>query len=121
MLDYEMVLEEEAFPFEEEAIAVHEKNLELMSVGVYNAWIEKSLGKLAGLMPGRYAKFEESSGLILSIEKYAYTVPVISESVSDPTGIEGATESLDPQLQPNSANELESARADHSDATLAAG
>jgi tetratricopeptide (TPR) repeat protein len=73
--DYELVLEEEAFPFEEKAIAVHEKNLELMAAGVYNRWIEKSLGRLAELMPGRYAKFEASSGFIDSIDRYGYRSP----------------------------------------------
>ena len=68
--DYEMALEEEAFPFEEKAIEVHEKNLELMASGIYNAWIERSLGRLANLVPGRYAKFEASSGLIASIDTY---------------------------------------------------
>ena len=75
LADYELVLEEEAFPFEEQAIEVHEKNLELMSVGVYNDWIEKSLRKLAQMMPGRYAKFEESTGPITSIDEYAYRTP----------------------------------------------
>jgi TolA-binding protein len=75
MRDYELVLEEEAFPFEERAIEVHQKNLELMAGGVYNSWIEKSHAKLAELMPGRYAKFEASSGWITSIDTYAYRAP----------------------------------------------
>jgi len=58
---FEMALDEEAFPFEEKAIGVHEKNMELLRAGVYNEWTEKSLGKLAGLVPGRYAKHEASS------------------------------------------------------------
>ena len=74
-LDYELVLEEEAYPFEERSIEIHEKNLELMDSGIYNAWIEKSLGKLAELMPGRYAKFEWSSGWIDSLDRYAYEAP----------------------------------------------
>ena len=73
--DYEMVLEEEAFPFEEKSIRVHEKNLELMAAGVFNAWIEKSLARLAVVMPGRYAKFDASSGLIQSIKTYTYRTP----------------------------------------------
>lgn len=73
--DYEGVLEEEAFPFEEKAIAVHEKNLELMRTGVYNGWIEKSLGHLAQRMPGRYAKPEESSGPLDSLSVYSYRSP----------------------------------------------
>ena len=41
--EYEDALDEEAFPFEEKAIKVHEKNLELMSGDhLYNSWIEKS-------------------------------------------------------------------------------
>jgi TolA-binding protein len=75
MQDYALVLEEEAYPFEERAIDVHQKNLELMTTGVYNAWIEQSLEKLASLMPGRYAKFEASSGPIDSIDRYAYQTP----------------------------------------------
>jgi tetratricopeptide (TPR) repeat protein len=75
LLEYELVLEEEAFPFEEKAIGVHEKNLELMNSGVYNGWIEKSLAQLGELMPGRYAKYEESSGLIPSVDHYAYQAP----------------------------------------------
>jgi tetratricopeptide (TPR) repeat protein len=78
--DYEMALEEEAFPFEEKAIEVHEKNLELMAAGIYNPWIEKSLGELAILVPGRYAKFEASSGLIASLDSYKYRIPRTLES-----------------------------------------
>jgi tetratricopeptide (TPR) repeat protein len=74
--EYELALEEEAFPFEEKAIDVHEKNLELLRAGVFNAWTERSLGKLAELMPGRYAKNEMSSGFLGAIDSYAYRSPV---------------------------------------------
>ncbi len=74
--DYEEVLEEEAYPFEEQAIDVHMKNLELMAAGIFNVWIEKSLSRLAILMPGRFAKFEESSGLIEAVESYSYRTPI---------------------------------------------
>jgi hypothetical protein len=74
-----MVIEEEAFPFEERAIDVHEKNVRLLAVGVYNAWIQSSLDKLAVLMPGRYAKYEASSGFVGSIDKYAYRTPISAE------------------------------------------
>ena len=74
--EYELALEEEASPFEEKAIDVHEKNLELLQAGVLNAWTEKSLGKLAELMPGRYAKNEMSSGFLGAIDVYAYRLPV---------------------------------------------
>ena len=79
MVDYEMVIEEEAFPFEERAIDVHEENVGLLAVGVYNAWVQSSLDKLAVLMPGRYAKYETSSGFVGSIDKYAYRTPISAE------------------------------------------
>jgi tetratricopeptide (TPR) repeat protein len=65
---FEMDLDETAFPFEEKAINVHEKNMELLHAGVLNEWTEKSLSKLTGLMPGRYAKHEMSSGFIGAID-----------------------------------------------------
>jgi tetratricopeptide (TPR) repeat protein len=120
MQDYEMVLEEEAFPFEEQAIEVHEKNLELMAGGIYNSWIEKSLGKLAELMPGRYAKFEASSGLIASIDSYAYRLPKTAETAAEETEVGAGTDSGDPASQPDSAIEVESAQEDHAGQTVAA-
>ena len=91
LLDYEDVLEEEAYPFEEKAIEVHQKNLELMAAGVFNRWIEKSLERLAVAMPGRYAKFEASSGFVESVESYVYRKPnvaiaaVVAEATDGPT------------------------------------
>src|SRR5881628_1544684 len=76
MAEYEAALDEEAFPFEEKAIHVHEKNLELLRKGVFNAWIEKSLGRLAVMMPGRYAKPEVSIGFLGAIDSYVYRLPV---------------------------------------------
>jgi tetratricopeptide (TPR) repeat protein len=61
---FEMDLDETAFPFEERAINVHEKNMELLHAGLFNTWTEKSLTRLTELMPGRYAKHEMSSGFL---------------------------------------------------------
>jgi hypothetical protein len=72
---FETALDEEAFPFEEKAIGVHEKNLEMLRAGVFNEWTEKSLGRLAELMPGRYAKREISSGFLVDIDSYTYASP----------------------------------------------
>jgi Tfp pilus assembly protein PilF len=41
--------------------------MELLHAGVFNSWTEKSLSRLAELMPGRYAKREVSSGLLDAI------------------------------------------------------
>ncbi len=76
LVDYELVIEEEAFPFEERAINVHEENFELLAGGTYNPWVQKSLDKLAVLMPGRYAKNEISGGFLDSIDTYAYRMPI---------------------------------------------
>ncbi len=85
--DYEMVIEEEAYPFEERAIGVHEANYELLAGGVYNDWVQKSLDKLALLMPGRYAKAEISGGYVSSIDSYAYRMPIApSISIDDADG-----------------------------------
>src|SRR5262249_201773 len=51
--EYEQTLQKEAHPFEEKAINLHEKNLEMMHAGVLNAWTEQSLGRLVELMPVR--------------------------------------------------------------------
>jgi len=73
---YESALDEQAFPFEEKAIEFHKKNLEMMRAGTFNAWIEKSLGRLAELVPGRYARPEVSDGFLEAIESYGYRRPV---------------------------------------------
>lgn len=72
MEEYELALEDQIFPFEEKAISVHRKNLELISIGVYSSWIDKSLEKLGKLLPARYAKYEESMGFIQTIDFYQY-------------------------------------------------
>ncbi|GIX21495.1 MAG: hypothetical protein KatS3mg121_0278 [Gammaproteobacteria bacterium] len=64
---YELLLEEQAYPFEEKAIAIHQKNLELLTRGVYNPWILKSLDRLAELVPARYAKREKQEPYFASI------------------------------------------------------
>jgi hypothetical protein len=72
--EYELALEEQAYPFEEKAITTHKSNLELVSRGVYNEWIDKSLHKLAALLPARYDKPEEESPVIDSADHYRYAI-----------------------------------------------
>jgi len=81
--DFEEALDEQAFPFEEKAINVHEKNIEMLRTGVFNDWTKKSLERLTELMPGRYAKPEMSIGFLTEIETYAYRSP--SSQVLAPT------------------------------------
>jgi len=55
---YDVLLEEQAFPFEEQAIALHQTNTKRSSDGIYDEWVQKSFDVLAKLMPARYAKGE---------------------------------------------------------------
>ncbi|MFI4891211.1 MAG: tetratricopeptide repeat protein [Steroidobacterales bacterium] len=55
---YNVLLEEQAFPFEEKAIKLHEVNTARTSDGIYDEWVQKSFDALAQLNPGRYAKAE---------------------------------------------------------------
>ena len=57
---YDILLEEQAFPFEEQAIEVYEANASRSADGVFDEWVQKSFVALAALMPGRYAKAEKS-------------------------------------------------------------
>ena len=56
---YEILLEEQAYPFEEKAITLYESNIERTPQGIYDEWVKKSFAELAILIPGRYAKQEK--------------------------------------------------------------
>ncbi len=53
---YAILLEEQAYPFEEKAIDMHAANHEQVGEGVYNAWVKRSLDALAEMFPGRYSR-----------------------------------------------------------------
>ncbi|HEU4781345.1 MAG TPA: tetratricopeptide repeat protein, partial [Steroidobacteraceae bacterium] len=56
--EYNSLLEEQAFPFEEQAIATHEINTKRVRDNVYGEGVKKSFAALAELKPGRYGKTE---------------------------------------------------------------
>jgi TolA-binding protein len=64
---YDVLLEEQAFPFEEKAIKLHEVNTARAKDGTYDEWVQKSFAALAQLNPGRYAKVEIGEQLVESI------------------------------------------------------
>ena len=64
---YELLLEEQVFPFEEKAIELYKANASRAPEGVYDEWVEKSFDRLAGLMPARYAKKERSEDVITTL------------------------------------------------------
>src|SRR3984957_1967669 len=55
---YDVLLEEQAFPFEEKAIKLHEVNAARAKDGTDDEWVQKSFAALAQLNPGRYGKQE---------------------------------------------------------------
>ncbi|HSJ97640.1 MAG TPA: tetratricopeptide repeat protein, partial [Myxococcota bacterium] len=59
---YDLLLEEQAFPFEEKAIDLHERNARRAVEGVYDQWVRKSYAALAELKPGRWARAEREAG-----------------------------------------------------------
>lgn len=64
---YDILLEEEAFPFEDKAIEVHETNSSRAVIGDYDEWVTKSFSQLAVLRPARYAKEERGIGVFNGI------------------------------------------------------
>jgi len=65
---YEILLEEQAYPFEEKAIEVHETNAQRVAGGVYDTWVRKSMATLAKLMPARYAKQEKGENFVAILQ-----------------------------------------------------
>ncbi|MCG2579613.1 MAG: tetratricopeptide repeat protein [Marinobacter sp.] len=57
-MQYELVLEEQAIPFEELAIELHQANIERSWNGIFNRWVEKSFEDMARLNPARFDKQE---------------------------------------------------------------
>ncbi len=57
---YNLMLEEQAFPFEEKAIEVYQANIARCTrEGVYDEWVRASYDALATLVPARYHKPEQ--------------------------------------------------------------
>jgi tetratricopeptide (TPR) repeat protein len=55
---YDLLLEEQAYPFEEKAIGIHERNAHRAAEGIYDQWVRQSYAALAEMKPGRYARPE---------------------------------------------------------------
>jgi len=55
---YDILLEEQALPFEEKAIAAHEVNLKRVAQGIYDPSIAQSVTALGVLSPAKYGKRE---------------------------------------------------------------
>ena len=65
--EYNSLLEEQVFPFEEQAIKAHELNTSRAKDGVYDEWVQKSFKALAELKPARYGKTEMTQDVVTSL------------------------------------------------------
>ena len=65
---YDILLEEQAYPFEEKAIDVHVLNTTRTVDGVYDEWVKKSFSALKILSPVRFAKNEKAEMVSHAIE-----------------------------------------------------
>ncbi|MFK5950134.1 MAG: hypothetical protein QM500_15325, partial [Methylococcales bacterium] len=61
---YEILLEDQAFPFEDKSIEFFEINLSRVKDGHYNKWIQKSHEQLTGLFPTRYNRKPKTDSYI---------------------------------------------------------
>jgi len=64
---YDILLEEQAYPFEEKAIELFRVNTDRAADGVYDEWVRKSFEAMASLMPARYAKLERSEDVVTAL------------------------------------------------------
>ncbi len=61
---YNVMLEEQAFPFEEKAIELHETNARRTASGIFDPWVQKSFAELAKIKPVRYGKTERGDATL---------------------------------------------------------
>ncbi len=60
---YSLLLEEQAYPFEEKSIEWHLANLKRTQQGAYDRWVGKSAEALAQIAPAQYGKREKSDAV----------------------------------------------------------
>lgn len=65
---YDILLEEQAYPFEEKAITVHEINISRTKDGIYDNWVKESYRILGTIVPARYFRGEKSIGYDRNIQ-----------------------------------------------------
>ena len=64
---YNVMLEEQAFPFEEKAIELHEVNAKRTANGIYDSSVRDSIVALGQLRPARYGKVERAERTVDAI------------------------------------------------------
>ena len=64
---YDILLEEQAYPFEEKTIAIHSSNIKRTKNGIYNKWVKRSFDVLSKMQPVRYSKKERIENYVSAI------------------------------------------------------
>ena len=64
---YNVLLEDQAYPFEEKAITIHEANAARVKDNIYDKWVQSSITALSKLSPVRYAKTEKGEAYVENI------------------------------------------------------
>ncbi|HET8870498.1 MAG TPA: tetratricopeptide repeat protein, partial [Aquabacterium sp.] len=85
---YNVLLEEQALPFEEKASDMHEVNARRAAQGIYDEWVQRSFDALAELLPVRYGKRERGEGVNLAsvpAAQLAQATPALEQAASRST------------------------------------
>ena len=80
---YDSLLEEQAYPLEEQAIKLHELNSARTVDGVYDDSVQRSFKVLAEMKPGRYGKVELSTQIAEQAEAEEATLRTTTEQHAD--------------------------------------
>ncbi|TQV76406.1 tetratricopeptide repeat protein [Aliikangiella marina] len=65
---YNILLEDQAFPFEDKAIEFYEVNLSRIKNNIFDDWVSKSLSELKTLFPVKYGRKSKIDGYIETLE-----------------------------------------------------
>jgi cellulose synthase operon protein C len=82
---YDLILEEQATPFEEQAMRLHEGNAQRARDGVYDDGVKASYAALAKLLPARFGKTEMPATYNKSLVLPVATLPLPEPAAPDAT------------------------------------
>lgn len=65
---YSILLEEQAYPYEEQAIELYQLNAAYARDGIYDKWVQESFGQLSNMVPGSYLRQERTVEYVSDIQ-----------------------------------------------------
>ncbi|HMA11337.1 MAG TPA: tetratricopeptide repeat protein [Steroidobacteraceae bacterium] len=108
---YDLLLEEQATPFEEQAIKLHEANAARVREGIYDDGVKASYGALAKLLPARFGKTEAAPAYHNSLALPRASAPPEAAPPADATAPVATPAAAVPAATPPSRLESQLARA----------